>query len=244
MENYMNNSEIIRLNGVADWFSNNEGFNSRLIYYVIKKIEPYLTGNSVLELGCADGKVTNILPNYFKEITVVEGSVKYIEIVKQKLNHKGNFINSLFEEFETAAIFDVILALHIFEHVIDPISILKKARGWLKSDGYLIVSVPNALSIHRNIGVKMGLIKKIDELNDRDLKLGHRRVYTPDLLREQLSAAGYKVIKMGGAFLKPLSNSQIETQWDEELMDAFHLLSEEYPEVSTPLVAIANRSDD
>lgn len=199
----MNKNEINRLNTVADWFSNEEGFNSRLIYYVLKKIEPYLKGDSVLELGCADGKVSKVLPSYFDDITIVDGSEKYISIVRDKLNNKGNFYVSLFEDFDIGKKFDVILSLHILEHVIDPISVLEKASKWLKPGGIMIISVPNALSIHRNIGVKMGLLGKVDELNERDLKLGHRRVYTPQLLKDQLSQAGLNVINMGGAFLSP-----------------------------------------
>ena len=53
---------------------------------------------------------------------------------------------------------------HILEHVDNPIDIMIRAKEWLSDNGVMILGVPNALSIHRLVAVKMGLLKAPNEL--------------------------------------------------------------------------------
>ena len=46
---------------------------------------------------------------------------------------------------------------------------------------------------------------------------------------------------MGGVFLKPLTNSQIEKWWTEEMMDAFYELGKEYPEIAAEIYAVCEK---
>ena len=54
--------------------------------------------------------------------------------------------------------------------------------------------------------------------NARDHELGHYRVYDIDLLKSHLSEAGFKIKDSGGVFFKPVSNGQIEKNWNPEKM--------------------------
>ena len=65
---------------------------------------------------------------------------------------------------------------YILEHVEKPVALLSRAATWLAPGGRLLVDVPNGLSLHRMVGVKMGLLKEPCELNQRDLDLGHRHL--------------------------------------------------------------------
>lgn len=235
-------NERKRLERVAKSFSTREGFNQRLNAYVYQRVAPWFRGMTVLEMGCADGGMSVHLPKHFERITIVDAVQTYIDAVKKLLGRKAEYYTGLFEDVEIAGCFDTILATNVLEHVADPAKVLRRVDEWLSTNGVVIVSVPNARSIHRQVGTKMGILKDVQDLSDADVRLGHRRVYTADHLVSDIENAGFKVIKIGGVFLKPLSNGQIKDYWTVELMDAFFALAEEYPDVATPLFVIAERA--
>ena len=87
----------------------------------------------------------------------------------------------------------------------------------------------------------MGLLKRVDDLNELDEKLGHRRIYTWETLQKDIKKAGLNIKAMGGVFLKPLTNAQIEKWWTEEMMDTFYELGKEYPEIAAEIYAVCEK---
>ena len=110
--------------------------------------------------------------------------------------------------------------VHVLEHVQDPVDILRRAGRWLAPGGKILAAVPNALSLHRQAAVLMGLLPKVDALNEMDLRHGHRRVFDPDRFRDIFRQAGLGIEIFGGYWLKPLANSQLENQWTPPMIDA------------------------
>lgn len=202
----------------------------------------HFTGDSVLELGVGDGELTRYLFEHFSRVTVVDASEKFLNIVREKFgNGRLELVHSLFEEFRPADRFDTILMNHILEHLDDPVAVLRLARSWLNEGGRAMISVPNANSLHRQIGVKMGLLSSCDSLNDQDRMLGHRRVYTPRLMEEHIRESGFRIVRFTGLMLKNLSNRQIEQYWSPELVDAHFQLGFEYPELCSEIVYILEK---
>ena len=103
---------------------------------------------------------------------------------------------------------------HVLEHIEFPHLLLNDIYSWLSDDGICIIGVPNAKSFHRLAAVKMGLLNSEYDLNQRDIELGHYRVYDLELLKSQVNLAGFKILEEGGVFLKFLSNIQIEKLLD------------------------------
>lgn len=195
-----------------------------------------------MELGCADGLMTQLLVNCFKKVVAVDGSNEFCQITRAKVKADNlEVVCSLFENYEPKRTFDTIVMAHILEHVYDPILIIKKIQSWLGEHGVALIDVPNAISIHRQAGVKMGLLNGPDELNDLDKKLGHRRVYTPDTLQKDIQEGGLKIRKRGGVFLKLLTNSQIEKWFTKEMMDAFYELGKDYPGIAAEIYAVCEK---
>ena len=238
----MFNEEKKALEKIAEEVRYSKGFNGKLMYYRFLTVQEYFRGKVCLELGCADGLMTQFLVSYFEKVVAVDGSAKFCEITRNKVKSNNlEVVCSLFENYEPNEKFDTIIMAHILEYVKDPVLILKKAKNWLRDDGAILIDVPNANSIHRQAGVKMGLLKRVDELNELDKKLGHRRVYTWETLQEDIKEAGLKIKEIGGVFLKTLTNSQIETWWTEEMMDAFYELGKEYPEIAAEMYAVCEK---
>ena len=86
-------------------------------------------------------------------------------------------MNSLFEDYKPTVRYDLVLALHVIEHVDEPGVILNQIQDWLVPGGTLIVLVPNKMSLHRQFAMNMGLISSLDELSARDHIVGHQREF-------------------------------------------------------------------
>jgi hypothetical protein len=85
----------------------------------------------------------------------------------------------------------------------------------------------------------MGLLGAVTDLNDADRSIGHRRVYTREALVADVRRAGLEPVHVGGVYLKPLSNAQIERDWSTELQDAFHVVGERFPDLCAELLVVA-----
>jgi 2-polyprenyl-3-methyl-5-hydroxy-6-metoxy-1,4-benzoquinol methylase len=232
--------EVTKLEAIASRIDYQGGFNGFLTRYRAMKLLEFCIGPSVLDLGCAEGTVTGILVDHFPRVTAVDGSLKFISAARDRLTGKPvSFVHSTFEDVEfKPQSFDTVVMSYILEHVADPVAILAKARHWLKNDGRLVVFVPNAESLHRRIGLAMGLLDRLDCLNNSDLAAGHRRVYTARLLHSHLQESGYKILWIEDFFLKPLSNSQMEG-WDIRVCDSLYEVGKQLPGFCSELVSCA-----
>jgi 2-polyprenyl-3-methyl-5-hydroxy-6-metoxy-1,4-benzoquinol methylase len=220
-------------------FSTKNGFNSVLLKLRYEKLSKYFKGDSCLELGCADGEGTKILLKHFKRIIAVDGSQKLVAEAKNEISsNRVTFICSYFEDLKFNEKFDTIVLAHILEHVSDPLRTLKIARKFLKKGGVMIVDVPNALSIHRQVGVLMGMIKSEHALNSADLSIGHRRVYDMNSFKKMAKKADLKIIREGGLFMKPFSNVQMEKLLDKKGIHAFNEVGQRYPEIAAEIYII------
>ncbi len=223
-------SEKERLNQISSHWSSTTGVNGQLLIYNYYAIRPFFSGDSCLELGSADGQITRLLVNDFSRVVAVDGAERFVQELR-KLNIQNlTPVCSLIEELNLNEKFSTVVMAHILEHVENPIDVIKIGAKHLEDNGVLLISVPNANSLHRLAAVKMGLLKQKDELNETDLMIGHRRVYTPDLMRRHIEETGLKIKTWGGYFLKTVSNAQMEKTWTKEMMDAYYEIGKDFPE--------------
>ncbi len=231
-------SEIDRLKSIAadSWYA--KGVNADIIRYSAKIFSRYWSGTHCLELGPAEGMMTEMLAQAFPELTAVEGSDKFCEDLRRRFP-SVKVVCSLFEDFQTDQLYDTVVLGHVLEHVDSPRAILEKVRSWVAPGGKVCAAVPNARSLHRQAGVIMGMIPTEHALNDTDMHHGHRRVYDPESLRADFNASGFKILMYGGYWIKPLSGAQIEQTWTQPLIDAFMELGERYPDIAADIYIIA-----
>ncbi len=216
------------------------GFNDWLIRQRYALLERFYTGRRCLELGAANGEGTRFLLERFDDVVAVDGSRQAADdLVRRFPNEPLRVVCSYFEELELDEQFDTVVLAHILEHVDDPAAVLAVAKRHVAPGGVLVVDVPNAMSLHRQIGVEMGLLGAVTELNDADRSIGHRRVYTPAAFRAEIEAAGLVVEHFGGVVLKVLSNAQSEQAFDAAQLAALITVGERYPEIAAEIYAIA-----
>jgi 2-polyprenyl-3-methyl-5-hydroxy-6-metoxy-1,4-benzoquinol methylase len=181
----------------------------------------------VLELGYGTGLITGELLAAGVAIEVVEGSPALRDHALAQ--HPGLVVHlSMFEDFVPDEPVDAVLALHVLEHVDRPDELLAHLASWLRPGGVFVAVTPNARSIHRLLGVQMGLQERLDDLSPRDHLVGHQRVYDLDRLRAELTGGGLEVVGDFGYFVKPLANSQM-IGWSRDVLDGLNAISEQLP---------------
>jgi len=202
-----------------------ERFVTRATIALIKKL---VVSKKILNLGLGNGKTSKILDEFVKEQIVIEGSKKIIDLFSFK-SPRTTFVESYFENYNTASKFEVILANHVLEHVNDPVKLMEeKFSSWIKKDGIIFITVPNAKSLHRLIGKEMGLLKSEYDLNNSDREGGHQRVYDINILRNHIEKAGFEMVDFGGYNIKMVSLMQMK-DWSQELLDAIFEVSKKMP---------------
>ena len=202
-------------------------FDFKLTEYKYLGIKDFFKGETAMELGPSLGQMTKFLVNDFKTLHLVEGSLDLLNQIPDQphvIKH-----HAYFEEFNTPIKFDTIIMSHVLEHIENPHFVLKHVSQWLADDGVFIISVPNAKSIHRLAAVEMGLLETEFTLNSRDHEVGHYRVYDMQTLKEEVTNVGLKIGHEGGVFLKPLSNLQIEQNFNAEMIEGFYKLGKKFP---------------
>jgi 2-polyprenyl-3-methyl-5-hydroxy-6-metoxy-1,4-benzoquinol methylase len=197
----------------------------------------------VLEMGYGTGLITAELLARGIPIEILEGSPKLCEVARERHGPAGLVVHeALFEEFIAPQPYEAVLAMHIAEHVDDPVALFAMVHNWLAPGGSVVVVVPNAESLHRRLAVRMGLQKHLDDLSPRDRLVGHQRVYSLERLRADLAGAGFTAVEEFGYQLKTVPNSMM-ADWPRELLAALIEISEEIPPAMLANIAIrATRS--
>lgn len=234
----MNMAEVDRLQQISQQSLYSQGVMVTAIRHCHQVLQRWLRGGAVLEMGPAEGVMTERLVHDTRDLTVVEGSELFCQNLRARFPQVAVH-HALFESFETERRFQTIVLGHVLEHVEDPQAVLQRVSRWLTPDGRIFAAVPNARSLHRQAAVMMGLLPQEDALNQLDLHHGHRRVFHPESLRATFTQAGLAIEATGGYWLKPLSNGQLEASWTQPMLDAYMLLGERYPNIAGEIYVVA-----
>jgi len=199
-------------------------------------------GDRVVELGYGDGVTLNRLAPIASHYTIVEGARTLAELVRGE-HPDVEVVNELFEAYVPSEGFDLVLALHVFEHVDNPIELGRHLRSWLKPEGEIVVVVPNKASLHRQLAVLMGLSEALDTLSPRDHMVGHQRVYDLAGLERDLRESGFEPFAHKGFFIKTLPNVMM-LDYSPELLRALNDLAEQLPSEAAANLAVRARLRD
>jgi len=236
----MNKKEINRLVKISNdsWYA--KGCNGYTTAYSYKIFKKNSVNGSVLELGPAEGIMTDKIIKDFKDVTILEASPKFCNSLKKKYKNL-NVINSLFENFSSKKKYNNIILGHVLEHVKNPNKLLKNLKKNLMKNGIIFCAVPNARSLHRQAAVILQILKNEYQLNNSDKHHGHRRVYNPETLRNEFLQSGYEILNFGGYWIKTLSNKQTEKNHSLKMIDAFMFLGERYPDIAAEIYVVAKK---
>ena len=197
------------------------------------------SSDRVIELGYGEGITTARLSGCATHYTVVEGAASLVAPLRER-HPTVNAVHAMFEDYLPEQPCDKLLALHVLEHVDDPVSLARTLRAWLAPGGELVVVVPNRDSLHRRLAVAMGMQPALDTLSPRDHLVGHQRVYSLAGLEADLRAAGFETIERRGFFLKTLPNGMMLGH-SPELILAMNRIGEDLPAELQANIAVRAR---
>jgi 2-polyprenyl-3-methyl-5-hydroxy-6-metoxy-1,4-benzoquinol methylase len=198
-------------------------FHHLCFQWVRSMIEP---GSRVLEMGFGEGNVTRQLLEAGMHVDIIEGAELLASSARKLYGDSVRVHHALFSEFRPTHEYDAILATNILEHVADPAETLASIRQWCGPETRVIVTVPNAESIHRRLAVLMDIQPRLDTLSPRDHLVGHQRVYDMDSLTKEVQEAGFEIVGQKGFLLKVLPNSMLKDM-SPALVDALYAISDQ-----------------
>jgi len=153
---------------------------------IIEKHEP----RNILDVGCGEGQLGNILPDYIKKIGI-DISTEALEIADEHydetycLNIESD---SLFEVFENRE-FECIICLETLEHLFYPDMALQNMADLIEEDGLLITSFPNSVYWKHRLDMLFGRkLRSYTIYNDAE----HIQDFTLNSFKSLLENAGFE----------------------------------------------------
>lgn len=136
-----------------------------------------LSHGKILELGCGKWPL-------FADSTKVD-LIKY----------KDNIIADLNKKIPVRKKFDTIIALDVIEHLENTTLFLSECKRLLKNDGKLIISTDNAVAWFNRVNMFI-MTENFSERFEKLVEWGHKKYFTPNILKRDIEKTGMKVIKM------------------------------------------------
>lgn len=214
---------------------------------LLTRLQPYLVGKkNVLEVGSYMGDMTELILMSFPSIEIIEASARLCDVLKKRFKERVVVHNVAAESFSAEKLYDLIFLVHTLEHFDNPVGTLKVIRNFLAPQGHLIVAVPNADALSRQIAVRMGIISHNQAVTPGEYNHGHRRTYSLDTLSRDVRLANLTVIDQGGVIVKPLSNAQFDAALKSELISEAYILacdelSRIYPQLSASIYIVTTK---
>jgi 2-polyprenyl-3-methyl-5-hydroxy-6-metoxy-1,4-benzoquinol methylase len=143
----------------------------------------------ILDIGCGEGLVANLIKKNTNEVTGMDVVDKYQKFLKYR---KINFVKHDAEEFPypfPSEEFDVIILLSVLEHLYRPDKCLEEVRRILKKDGIVIICVPNYASAMFTWSNLLG--KSFHPVGDEYFFYSHIKYFTYSSMLELLKLRSF-----------------------------------------------------
>ena len=237
----MNNRD---LNAYRDEYLGNYGFEKMLVEYRRRNLLEILARyapQKILEVGCGVESLAGFYTT-FAEFTIVEPIKNFINRIPAqlggKVEGKVHYVNKNLEDAVgelKKENFDFIVISNLIHELNNPDVILKAACELAGPNTIIHINTPNAKSIHRQLGMKMGLLKHAKELSRLACALQRNQEYELFDLVRMARKHGLKVREQGSYFIKPLSHAQMQTLLEsgkisKEFLDGIYKIGHLLPE--------------
>ena len=151
-------------------------------------------GSTVLEIGCADGRLSNILSIKKKcRVYCIEKDTAMACIAKSKCVDIHNIDIEKTQLPYSEGFFDYVIMGNVLEHMVEPVKVLKDIRKYLSDDGFLIFSVPNVVNWHSRLTIFFGKFEYAESgIFDRT----HLHFYDLNSVKKFAVDAGYNIVSL------------------------------------------------
>jgi 2-polyprenyl-3-methyl-5-hydroxy-6-metoxy-1,4-benzoquinol methylase len=153
---------------------------------IMPQLEKFLPEKGrLLEIGCAMGTLLNEIRKLEWEVVGVEPEEWTCELARNK--YKLDVINSTFQEANLQeSSFDVVLLLHVIEHIPNPNKGLSQIARLVRPGGFLVLETPRFDTLW------FRLLKG----RERSVIQGHYYYFTRETIRELACQSGFEVVQL------------------------------------------------
>ena len=130
---------------LLNYYLRGNSLTGKLIFSNYKSYYPWIKKNTltndskILDVGCGSGELLLEMYNDgFKDLTGVD------PYIKQEINYKSGIIIYKKQLEELTEKYDLIMLHHAFEHMDQPLAILKKMFHLLNNKGFVLIRIPVA----------------------------------------------------------------------------------------------------
>ena len=188
----MNKSEKFWDKSACNFFL--EGEKEKQSYInIIDRIKKYLkTSDTVLDLGCGPGLISNEIADFVKFIYAIDISSKMIEIAKinadnRKIQNIDYAYSTIFDKKYKNGSFDIILACDILHLLEDNQKTLQRINDLLKPGG-LIISVTPCIKEKLFLNISLALLSFIG-------KIPKIKSFKANELKESISNRNFEIVE-------------------------------------------------
>jgi SAM-dependent methyltransferase len=156
-----------------------------------KTVEFVGRNQRVLEIGCANGRMSRLLTAQGCEVTGVELNPVLAKMAREHCQRVilGNIEDDAVLPAEEQ--FDVALMADVIEHLAYPDRLLERLRGYLRPGGSVVIAVPNVLFGPIRVRFMFGRFNY--SATGGILDATHLRFFTAKTIRELMTASGYTI---------------------------------------------------
>jgi 2-polyprenyl-3-methyl-5-hydroxy-6-metoxy-1,4-benzoquinol methylase len=200
-------------------------FNQVLREYRFKEISRYLRSGEVLDVGCGHPYMIRELYQFSRmtnlRISGIDPDPERLHKAKHVSLQDVKFHLGTLERFEFPHKYHVIICSHVIEHSYDPFEFLQGAYRNLYDSGIVIITCPNALSLHKRVSEIAGLSEPY-KLSATDLMQDHKHIFDRLKLETLVRAAGFEIEVSKGIMLKPFPNAMMADLISRRFADALY----------------------
>jgi len=155
-----------------------------------KLIEMTESNKKVLDIGCSSGYIAAKLKEKNCTVFGIDNNKQALETAKKYC--KKVFLMDI-SKAKIIGKYNIIILGDVIEHLPEPTHFLKRLKKNLKTDGYILISVPNIANIITRVNLFLG---KFDYTDKGILDKTHLRFFTKKTLKNTIKEAGYKLVKL------------------------------------------------
>ena len=131
----------------GEYYQHDKEKFKKIFQPIVNKTLKYKNGNNVLDVGCSSGILMEAMRDGGLSVTGIEPNIAAFSIAQKEFrqNVLHGYLSDVYQKLSKK--FDVVIYNHVMEHIPDPqveLSLLKKI---IKSNGILVIGVPNADNI-------------------------------------------------------------------------------------------------
>ena len=183
--------------------------------------------SNVLEIGPGYNALSSeLFPDASK--TLLEPSEKLFVYNKskfennQKIEVRAQDIEGYFES-SSDTVFDLVVLSGVLHELTNPDMVLTRISSKMRAGGFLFVVTPNNESVHRLLGVQLGLLESNTSLTNTEILMQQHSNYSLESLRGKLHQMNFKVATAKTSFVKPHTHKQMQSWVDEGVLTESNL---------------------